>query len=86
MLKVAENPFLYYLWFLAFLSVNLGMLQFVPLPLLDGWHILVVCVEKLKGGPLAPKFHIWAQHVGIVLILGLLLYATSNDIMRFFVH
>ena len=86
MLKVSENPFFYYLWFLAFLSVNLGMLQFVPLPLLDGWHILMVVVEKLKGGPLAPKFYIWAQNVGLGMILCLLLYATKNDIMRWFTH
>lgn len=85
MLKVStETNFMYYLWFLAFLSVNLGMLQFVPIPLLDGWHLLMIGVEKLKGGPVTPKVQEAFQYVGLAIILCLLLMAMRNDIMRIF--
>ncbi|MCW8131384.1 MAG: RIP metalloprotease RseP [Planctomycetota bacterium] len=84
MLQVSvERPAIYYFWFLAFLSVNLGVLQFVPIPLLDGWHLLTVGLEKLKGGPLPQKFLIYSQYVGLFIILGLLAFALLNDIKRF---
>ena len=79
-----ERDLMFYLWFLAFLSVNLGVLQFVPIPLLDGWHLLIIGVEKLKGSPVPPKIQEKFLYVGLFIILGLLLMATSNDISRFF--
>ena len=79
-----ERSFTYYLWFLALLSLNLGVLQFVPIPLLDGWHLLMVAVEKLKGSPVSLKIQEAFQYVGLVLILALLFWVTKNDIMRFF--
>lgn len=79
----SQKPFMYYFWFLAFISINLGVLQFIPIPLLDGWHLLMLAVEKLKGSPVAPRIQEAFQWVGLFLILSLLVWATSNDIMRF---
>lgn len=79
----SQKPFMYYFWFLAFISINLGVLQFIPIPLLDGWHLLMLAVEKLKGSPVAPRVQEAFQWVGLFLILSLLVLATSNDIMRF---
>ncbi len=79
-----QHPLMYYLWFLAFLSVNLGVFQFIPIPLLDGWHLVMIGVEKLKGSPVSPKVQIAFQYVGLCLILGLILLATSNDLLRLF--
>ncbi|MBI3828331.1 MAG: RIP metalloprotease RseP [Planctomycetes bacterium] len=79
-----QRPFMYYFWFLAFLSVNLGVLQFVPIPLLDGWHLLVIGIEKLKGSPLPQRFLEYSQYAGILIILALLVLALSNDIRRMF--
>lgn len=79
----SQKPFMYYFWFLAFISINLGVLQFIPIPLLDGWHLLMLGVEKLKGSPVAPRVQEAFQWVGLFLILSLLVLATSNDIMRF---
>jgi regulator of sigma E protease len=80
----AEKPLSFYLWFLAFISVNLGMLQFVPIPLLDGWHLVTILIEKLKGGPIAPKVQEVFQYIGLFIILALVLVATRNDLLRFF--
>ncbi|GMV80157.1 MAG: zinc metalloprotease [Planctomycetota bacterium] len=79
-----DSSFMKYLWFIAFISVNLGVLQFVPIPLLDGWHLLMILVEKLKGGPVAPRIQEGFQYVGLFIILSLLIYATKNDLMRIF--
>lgn len=79
-----QHTFMYYFWFLAFLSVNLGVLQFVPIPLLDGWHLLVIGLEKLKGGPMPQRFLEYSQYAGILIILALLFLALSNDIKRMF--
>jgi regulator of sigma E protease len=73
-----------FLWFLGFISLNLGVLQFVPIPLLDGWHLLMVAIEKLKGSPVAPKIQEAFQYVGLFIVGSLLLLATYNDISRMF--
>ncbi|HYG74409.1 MAG TPA: RIP metalloprotease RseP [Planctomycetota bacterium] len=85
MFKVASTQTaMNFLWFLGFISLNLGVLQFVPIPLLDGWHLLMVAVEKLKGSPVAPKIQEAFQYVGIVIVGCLLLLSFYNDIRRIF--
>jgi len=86
MFRVARTQtFINFLWFLGFISLNLGVLQFVPIPLLDGWHLLMVLIEKLKGSPVAPRIQEAFQYVGLFIVGGLLLLATYNDIRRLFV-
>jgi regulator of sigma E protease len=79
----SKQTFINYLWFLGFISLNLGVLQFIPIPLLDGFHLVMVFIEKLKGSPVAPKVQEAFQYVGIFIVGGLLLLATYNDIARF---
>jgi len=79
-----ERNIMFYIWFLAFLSVNLGVLQFVPIPLLDGWHLVMIGIEKLKGSPVAAKVQEYFLYAGLFVILSLMIFATKNDIMRFF--
>ncbi|MFH0939472.1 MAG: site-2 protease family protein [Planctomycetota bacterium] len=84
--KVASTQTLIkFLWFLAFLSLNLGVLQLIPIPLLDGWHILMVLIEKLKGSPVAPKVQEAFQYVGFFIIGALLVLSFYNDLFRIFV-
>ncbi len=78
----SSSAFVKFLWFLGFISLNLGVMQFIPIPLLDGWHLLMVAVEKLKGSPVAPKILEISQVIGIVIVGSLLLYATYNDFLR----
>ncbi len=69
-------------FFMALLSVNLAVLNVLPIPVLDGGHLLFLALEKIKGGPLSTKARMVAQQVGLVLLLGVIILVTYNDILR----
>jgi len=73
-----------FLAFLAVLSVNLGVLNLLPVPVLDGGHLLFFFVEAVIRKPVAIKYREMAQQVGICLLALLMVYAFYNDIVRFF--
>ena len=69
---------------MAFISLNLFILNLLPIPVLDGGHLIMYCMEAIRRKPLSIKFiEIW-QKVGVFLLLGLMVWATSNDIRRLF--
>jgi len=72
-----------FLFLMAMISVNLGVLNLLPIPVLDGGHIFFLCVEAMKGSPLSWKKMEVAQMVGLALLLMLMFFVTYNDIMRF---
>lgn len=71
-------------FFMALLSVNLAVLNVLPIPILDGGHLVFLAVEKLRGEPLSVKTRAIAQQVGMVFLFGLIILVTYNDIMRMF--
>ena len=73
-----------FLAFLAILSINLGVLNLLPVPVLDGGHLLFFIVEAVIRKPVAVKYREMAQQVGICLLALLMVYAFYNDIVRFF--
>jgi regulator of sigma E protease len=73
-----------FLGFLAVLSINLGVLNLLPVPVLDGGHLLFFMVEALIRRPVSIKYREMAQQVGICLLALLMVYAFYNDIVRFF--
>jgi regulator of sigma E protease len=73
-----------FLGFLAILSINLGVLNLLPIPVLDGGHLLFFLVESVIGKPVAVRHREVAQQVGIFLLMLLMIYAFYNDIARFF--
>jgi len=73
-----------FLAFLAVLSINLGVLNLLPVPVLDGGHLLFFIVEAVIRKPVAVKYREMAQQVGICLLAMLMVYAFYNDIVRFF--
>lgn len=73
-----------YLLFLAVLSINLGILNLLPIPVLDGGHLLFFFAELLRGRPLDLRQREVAQQVGLVLLLMVMVYALFNDFSRFF--
>jgi regulator of sigma E protease len=73
-----------FLGFIAILSINLGVLNLLPIPVLDGGHLLFFLVESVIGRPVAVKHREMAQQVGIFLLMLLMIYAFYNDIARFF--
>lgn len=68
--------------FMAFISMQLGVLNLLPIPVLDGGHVLFMLIEKIKGSPLNIKARMMAQQVGMLLLLGLMVVVTVNDLLR----
>lgn len=69
--------------FAALLSINLGLINLFPVPLLDGGHLAFYAVEALRGRPLGPRAQEWGFRIGLVLVLALFVFATHNDLMSF---
>jgi regulator of sigma E protease len=69
-------------YFLGILSLQLALLNILPIPVLDGGHLLFLAIEKIKGSPLSHRALSIAQYIGFGLIISLVIYATRNDIMR----
>ncbi len=80
--KQAEMGFSHLLHFMAVLSVNLTLLNLLPIPVLDGGHLLFLFLEAVRGKPLALKHRELAQALGMMLILTLMLLVFYHDIMR----
>ncbi|MBF0282341.1 MAG: RIP metalloprotease RseP [Zetaproteobacteria bacterium] len=68
--------------FLAIISVNLGVLNLLPVPVLDGGHLVYLMIEKIRGKPLPEKVMGVTQMVGMLLIVSLMLFAFYNDVFR----
>lgn len=71
-----------YLNFIALISISLGVMNLLPIPVLDGGHLLYYAVEVLMGKPLPEYVALLAQKVGVVLLMGLMAVAFFNDIVR----
>lgn len=79
---VAETGFVSLLKFIALISVNLGILNLLPIPVLDGGHIMFFSIEAVLGKPLKLRYQEMAQQVGIFILLSLMVFAFYNDIVR----
>lgn len=73
----------YYLHLMAILSVNLFILNLLPIPVLDGGHFVFYTIEAIKGSPLSLKKMEFAQQIGMALLLMLMVYALYNDVTKF---
>lgn len=73
------------LTFIGLLSLNLGVLNLLPIPMLDGGHIVLYCIEAIRGKPLSDAFQKWFFRIGLWLIGFVMIYTLGNDIKRFFV-
>ena len=71
-----------WLGFLALLSISLGALNLLPIPVLDGGHLLFYAIEALTGHPVAEKVQIWGYQIGMMLVLSLMAFALYNDVLR----
>lgn len=72
----------YFLHFMAVISINLGILNLLPIPILDGGHLLFIGVEAIMRRPLAMRHKEIAQQIGLVILIGLMAFAFYNDIAR----
>ena len=71
-----------FLNFLAYLSISLGVLNLLPIPVLDGGHLLFYLVEWVRGRPLSERVQAWGMPIGISLVVGVMLLALVNDLSR----
>jgi len=78
----AQSGLAAYLLFLALISISLGVLNLLPIPLLDGGHLMYYTLEIFKGSPVSDRAIEIGQHVGMALLLALMAFALYNDIYR----
>jgi len=78
----AESGLSDFLKFLAYLSISLGVLNLLPIPVLDGGHLLFYLVEWVRGRPLSERVQGWGMQIGISLVIGVMLLALVNDLSR----
>ncbi len=80
--QTAEYGLVYFLKFMALLSVSLGVLNLLPIPVLDGGHLMYYIVEAIKGSPVSEKIQMLGYRVGLFMVVGLMIFALYNDFMR----
>ena len=78
------ETFRLFLWFVALLSVNLGLVNLFPIPMLDGGHLLFYVLEAVRGRPLAERFQEYSYRFGLVVLVGLMAFSLLNDIQQMF--
>ncbi len=79
---MASLGWIKHIFFLCLLSINLAVINLLPIPVLDGGHLAFLIVEKIKGTPVSRKTLEYSQMIGVVLLLTLMVYVTYNDLMR----
>ena len=79
----AEQGFDQYLWLMALISINLALLNFLPVPILDGGLLVFFTLELFKRRPPSPRAREIATYVGLVVVVTLMLFAMRNDVVRY---
>ena len=72
------------LYLMAFLSINVGFINLLPIPAFDGGHILFIIIEKIKGSPIKPELENKIHAVFLILLMLLMVVITFNDVLRLF--
>ncbi len=78
----AQMGLVSYLAFLALISVSIGVLNLLPIPILDGGHLMYYLIEMIRGAPLSDKIMLIGQKIGLAMLLTLMVFAIYNDINR----
>ena len=80
--QAQTGGFVALLYLAGFLSVNIGIMNLLPFPALDGGRILFILIELILGRRVPPEKEGMVHFIGIILLLGLMVFATWNDILR----
>jgi regulator of sigma E protease len=72
-----------FIWFMTLISINLGFINLLPIPLLDGGHLLFYAIEGIRRKPLRPEAQEWAFRTGLAALLALMIFVTLNDLASF---
>ena len=82
--RVAAGSLIQLLFWMGMVSMNLAVLNLLPIPILDGGHLFFLLIEKLKGSPVSTRIQFASMQVAMILFLSMALYVTWNDITRLF--
>ena len=82
--QVAERGIVMVFWFMAVLSVNLGLINLFPIPMLDGGHLMFYAFEAIRGKPLGERAQAYGFRIGLAMVLALMVFLTWNDLVRVF--
>ena len=80
--KTVEQGLVVVAWFMAMISINLGVMNLLPIPVLDGGHLFYYFFEAIKGKPLSQKVQTYGYNFGLALVLSLMVFTTLNDIFQ----
>ena len=80
----AKSGFDNFIRFIAILSIMLGVMNLLPIPVLDGGHLMYYLIEIVKGSPVSDRVQLVGFKVGFFMLMGLMVFATYNDVMRSF--
>jgi len=80
--QIARAGLVEFLYFLAIISANLAVINFLPLPIVDGGLMVFLLIEKIKGSPVSLRVQVATQMIGLFLIIGVFLFVTYNDALR----
>lgn len=72
------------IWFMAMISINLGVMNLLPIPVLDGGHLFYYIIEAIRGKTLSIKIQNYGYNFGLAIVLSLMLFTTINDIINLF--
>ena len=82
--KSLSMGIVYFVYLMAILSISLGVLNLLPIPLLDGGHLVYYTIEMISGKPVPIKIQLVAQQIGIIILFGIMILAFYNDFLRIF--
>ena len=80
--QVAQQGFVTVLFFMAVLSINLGLINLFPVPMLDGGHLIFYIFEAIRRKPLQPKVQEYGLRIGFILVIILMIWVTTKDVIR----
>jgi regulator of sigma E protease len=82
---MAERGYIALIVFTALLSINLGMINLFPIPMLDGGHLMFYAIEAVRGKPVSEVYMEYAFRAGLVMLVTLMVFSNLNDILQLFV-
>lgn len=82
---MAERGYIALIVFTALLSINLGMINLFPIPMLDGGHLMFYAIEAIRGKPVSEIYMEYAFRFGLVLLVTLMVFSNLNDVLQLFV-
>ena len=82
--QIKESGLESIIYLTAYLSINVGIINLIPIPVFDGGRVVLSTAEKIKGSKLNPNIEIMLNNIGVILLIILFVYVTLNDILKIF--